>query len=283
MHSSSAPQHDCCCCTLQVDYDNLCNMLRSTSIQVTKSSQLFTLTNHMTYHLWGSVAWAESVTKIEDKVTKAIRAALAGDKYDRIVLDAFNAVFERSTLTPLKLKRFASLRALLLSELLPAQVARAKKAADPVIDAMRIHALEQLNFDVNSGDMFQKLDSGIRGCIIRSVIAHVKNRTLSLPESFQLEEDEKARKKRARLNERLAQIATAIDKITYIEEAISIGSDSDFTLSPQRHQVVPDFSDLLAEQLTNQVAHQALQHFQQEALQQLQHQQLQMLQQQQQR
>ena len=197
----------------------------------------------MTYHPWGTVAWAESMTKVEDKVTKAIKAALASDKYDRPVLDAFNAVFEQSTLTPLKLKRFGSLKALLLSEVLPARMAEAKKAAAPIINDMRQKALMQLTYDTGLDDTFQKLDSGIRGCIIKYVITSIKNRPLSLPESFQLAEDDKVKKKRTRLNDKLTQIVTATEKISRIEEAISVGSDKDFSPRLAAEQEIPDFAD----------------------------------------
>ena len=228
---------------MQVNYEEICTALQATSIQVTKSSQLVSLTTHMTYHAWGSLAWAESVTKVEEKVTKAVKAALAGDKYDRPVLDAFNAVFEKSNLTPLKLKRFGSLKALLLSDLLPKRIAEAKKAAAPVIYDMLQMALVQLNHDTALGATFQQLDVGIRGCVIKNLIAHIKNRPLSLPDSFQLAEDDKVKKKRSRLTDKLTQIVTATDKIAHIEEAISIGSDTDFGPSSSSAQDIPDFSE----------------------------------------
>ena len=233
-------------CNVQVNYEDICTALRCTTIQVTKSSQLGTLTNHMSHHLWGTLVWAESMTKVEDKVTKAIRAALESNKYDTPVLDAFNAVFEQSTLTPLKLKRFGSLRALLLLELLPARVAEAKRAAEPYINEMRLKALMQLNYEnSNLVDTFQRLDSGIRGCIIQHVIAHIKNRPLNLPESFQLAEDTKVKKKRARLNNKLTQIITATAKIAHIEDAISVGSHTDHLPPSAEHDVpdVPDFAE----------------------------------------
>lgn len=230
-----------------MDYDAICLALQSTGIQVTKSSHLLTLTTHMTYHSWASLAWAESVTKVEEKVTKAIKAALAGDKYDRPVLDAFNAVFEQSTLTPLKLKRFGSLKTLLLTEVLPRRLAEAKKAAAPVIYDMLQKALMQLNYDTALGATFQLLDVGIRGCIIKHMIAHLKHRPLSLPESFQLAEDDKVKKKRSRLTDKLTQIVTATDKIAHIEEAISVDTDTDFRPSSSSAQEIPDFSELAHE------------------------------------
>lgn len=176
---------------------------------------------------------------------KAIDAALAGDKYDKPVLDAFNAVFEKSTLTPLKLKRFGSLKTLLLSELLPARMADVKVAADAAIKDMRQKALLELNIDCNPDtNIFKLLDIGIRGCIIKHVIAHIKNRPMSLPEDFQLEEDEKVRRKRGRLTDKLTQVLTATDKIAHIEEAISIGSsDTDFNIPSTSAQDIPDFTD----------------------------------------
>ena len=232
---------------LQVDYEAICTALQATSIQVTKSSQLVSLTTHMTYHSWGSLAWAESVNKVEEKVTKAIMLALAGDKYDRPVLDAFNAVFENSTLTPLKLKRFGSLKALLLSDLVPKRIAEAKKAAAPVIYDMLQKALVQLNYDTALGSTFHQLDVGIRGCIIKHLIAHIKNRPLSLPSSFQLVEDDKVKKKRSRLTDKLTQIVTATDKIAHIEEAISVGNETDFGSSSSSAQEIPDFSEFTQE------------------------------------
>lgn len=229
---------------LQVDYDLLCEALQSTNIQITKASQLFTLASHLTYHPWGTLAWAEAMTKVEQKVTKAVLAALAGDKYDRPVLDAFNAVFEKSTLTPLKLKRFGSLKALLLSELLPARVAEAKKEAKPAVLDMLQKAMLQLNVDCAPGTAtFQLLDIGIRGCIIKHMIAQIKNRPMSLPESFQLVEDDKVRKKRGRLTDKLNQVVSAADRIAHIEEAISVGSDTDFNPDSPPAQDIPDCSE----------------------------------------
>ena len=230
---------------MQVDYNAICAALQCTTIQVTKSSQLLSLTTHMTHHTWGSLAWAESVSKIEEKVTKAIKAALAGDKYDRPVLDAFDAVFEKST--PLKLKRFGSLKALLLSDLLPKRIAEAKKAAAPVIYDMLQKALMQMNYDTALGSTFHQLDVGIRGCIIKYLIAHIKNRPLSLPDSFQLAEDDKVKKKRSKLTGKLTQIVTATDKIAHIEEAISVGSDADSGPSSSSAQDIPDFSECIQE------------------------------------
>ena len=238
---------------LQVDYDAICLALQATTIQVTKSSQLLSLTTHMTYHSWGSLAWAESVTKVEEKVTKAIKAALAGDKYDRPVLDAFNAVFEQSTLTPLKLKRFGSLKTLLLTEILPRRMAEAKKAAAPVIYDMLQKALMQLNYDTALGATFQLLDVGIRGCMVKHMIAHIKHRPLNLPESFQLAEDDKVKKKRSRLTDKLTQIVTATDKIAHIEEAISVDTDTDFGPSSSSAQEIPDFSELAQEEPDHEV------------------------------
>ncbi|KAL3153068.1 hypothetical protein ABBQ38_012088 [Trebouxia sp. C0009 RCD-2024] len=228
----------------KVDYDLLCEALQSTNIQITKASQLFTLASHLTYHPWGTLAWAEAMTKVEQKVTKAVLAALAGDKYDRPVLDAFNAVFEKSTLTPLKLKRFGSLKALLLSELLPARVAEAKKEAKPAVLDMLQKAMLQLNVDCAPGTAtFQLLDIGIRGCIIKHMIAQIKNRPMSLPESFQLVEDDKVRKKRGRLTDKLNQVVSAADRIAHIEEAISVGSDTDFNPDSPPAQDIPDCSE----------------------------------------
>ena len=228
--------------TLQVDFEAICSAIRTTSVQVTKNSQLSTLANHMTYHLWGTVAWAESMNKVEDKVSKAVRAALASDKYLQPVVEAFGAVFDKSS--PLKLKRFTSLKKLLQTELLPSRVAEAKEAAAVVINDMVQKALQQLNYDCAADDLFQKLDSGIRGCIIRQIIHHLKNRPLNLPESYILAEDDKVKRKRAKLTDKLSKIQTATDKILHIEDAISASSDSDpESSSPQANQDVPDYAE----------------------------------------
>ncbi len=227
---------------LQVEFEAICTGIRTTTIQVTKNSQLFSLANHMSYHLWGTVAWAESMTKIEDKVTKAVHAALAGDKYLQPVVNAFSAVFDKST--PLKLKRFGSLKQLLQTVILPACVAKAKEAAKVVIMDMLQKSLQQLNYDFAVDDLFQKLDGGIRGCMIKHMVHHLKNRTLNLPASFVLAEDDKVKKKRAKLADKLGKIQTATHKITHIEDAISVSSDSDSAPhSPQASQDVPDYCD----------------------------------------
>ena len=221
----------------QVDYEAICAALLMTVIQVTKNSQLYSLANHMSYHLWGTVSWAESMMKIEDKVSKAVHAALASDKYLKPVVDVFNAVFDKST--PLKLKRFSSLKQLLQSEILPARVAEAKEAAGVVIMEMM-----QLNYDAPVDDLFQKLDSSIRGCIIKHMIYHLKNRPLSLPEAFVLAEDDRVKRKRAKLTDKLSKICTATDKISHIEDALSVNTDSDDCPHSSRvGQHVPDFLD----------------------------------------
>lgn len=226
----------------QVDFEAICSAIRTSCIQVTKNSQLCSLANHMSYHLWGTVSWAESMNKIEEKVTKAVRAALASDKYLLPVVEAFGAVFDKST--PLKLKRFTSLKKLLLTVLLPARVAEAKEAAAVVINDMLQKALQQLNHDSPVDDLFQKLDGGIRGCVIRQMTHHLKNGHLNLPESFILAEDDKVKRKRTRLTDKLSKIQTATDKISHIEEAISVSNDSDNeSHSPQAQQDVPDYAD----------------------------------------
>jgi len=182
------------------------------------------------------------MNKIEEKVSKAVRAALASDKYLLPVVEAFGAVFDKST--PLKLKRFTSLKKLLQTESLPARVAEAKEAAAVVITDMLQKALQQLNYDSPVDDLFQKLDGGIRGCVIRQMTHHLKNRPLSLPESFILAEDDKVKKKRTKLTDKLIKIQTATDKISHIEEAISVSNDSDNeSHSPQAQQDVPDYAD----------------------------------------
>ncbi len=182
------------------------------------------------------------MNKIEEKVGKAVRAALASDKYLLPVLVAFDAAFEKST--PLKLKRFTSLKGLLQTELLPARVAEAKEAAAGVINDMLQKALQQLNYDSPVDDLFQKLDGGIRGCVIRQMTHHLKNRPLNLPESFILAEDAKVKRKRTRLTDKLIKIQTATDKISHIEEAISASNDSDEeSHSPQAQQDVPDYAE----------------------------------------
>lgn len=226
----------------QVDYEAICAALRMTVIQVTKNSQLYSLANHMSYHLWGTVSWAESMMKIEDKVSKAVHAALASDKYLKPVVDVFNAVFDKST--PLKLKRFSSLKQLLQSEILPARVAEAKEAAGVVIVDMLQKSMMQLNYDAPVDDLFQKLDSSIRGCIIKHMIYHLKNRPLSLPEAFVLAEDDRVKRKRAKLTDKLSKICTATDKISHIEDALSVNTDSDHSPHSSRvGQDVPDFLD----------------------------------------
>lgn len=188
------------------------------------------------------------MNKIEEKVTKAVRAALTSDKYLLPVVEAFGAVFDKST--PLKLKRFASLKKLLQTELLPARVAEAKEAAAAVITDMLQKTLQQLNYDAPVDDLFQKLDGGIRGCVIRQMTHHLKNRPLNLPESFILAEDDKVKRKRTRLTDKLIKIQTATDKISHIEEAISVSNDSDNeSHSPQAQQDVPDYADWLGNAL----------------------------------
>ena len=182
------------------------------------------------------------MNKIEEKVTKAVRAALTSDKYLLPVVEAFGAVFDKST--PLKLKRFTSLKKLLLTVLLPARVAEAKEAAAVVINDMLQKALQQLNHDSPVDDLFQKLDGGIRGCVIRQMTHHLKNGHLNLPESFILAEDDKVKRKRTRLTDKLSKIQTATDKISHIEEAISVSNDSDNeSHSLQAQQGVPDYAD----------------------------------------
>ena len=182
------------------------------------------------------------MNKIEEKVTKAVRAALTSDKYLLPVVEAFGAVFDKST--PLKLKRFTSLKKLLVTVLLPARVAEAMEAAAVVINDMLQKALQQLTYDSPVDDLFQKLDGGIRGCVIRQMTHHLKNRPLNLPESFILAEDDKVKRKRTRLTDKLIKIQTATDKISHIEEAISVSNDSDNeSHSPQAQQDVPDYAD----------------------------------------
>ena len=94
-----------------------------------------------THYDFGSLAWAESTVKVEDKVIKAVRAALTSDKYLRPVLEAYSDVFEKNT--PLKLKRFGALRQLLLSQLLPKRVQEAKVAAE-VLNTSAVMTMAQV-------------------------------------------------------------------------------------------------------------------------------------------
>lgn len=209
---------------MQVDYDkDICAVIAASVIHVTRRKTLKDLFIDLTVKEWGTLAWAESTSKIEAKVTSAVKDALdtRGDRYLAAVTTAFEAVFAKDT--PLKLSRFSALREVLVKDVLSKHVSEAKKAAARTVDRMLKEALMQLDCMPYSSlsDTFTKLDMGIRGCLIKHIVQHVKTQPLSLPEDFVLTEDADVHDQRLMLLFKLQKLQTAADKISHIEEALS--------------------------------------------------------------
>ena len=228
-----------------MQYDTgICLPISKSTIPVTRTKTLAQLGNQLPYKEWGSLAWAESALKIEDKVSAAVKEALDpnGDRYQEHVTTAFQAVFAKDT--PLKLSRFASLEDVLVSVILPQRVFEAKKAAKRSVDRMLRDAMLQLDYSSVLLDTFAKLDQGIRGCVIKHIIHQIKTQPLDLPEGFVLTEAAAVRARRAMLLTKLDKLHTATDKISHIEDALSVNIVQPLSAgsSPHPHHI-PDAAE----------------------------------------
>ena len=230
---------------LQVQYDkDICSVISASTIQVTRKKTLVALGNKVLYREWGTLAWAEATLRIEAKVTAAVKEALdpKGDRYLDIVTRAFDSVFAKDT--PLKLKRFSTLQDVLVTEVLRSAVAQAKKAAARTVDKMLKQALMQLDYSSVLGDTFQQLDFGIRGCVIKHIIQQVKMQPLRLPEGFTLTEDAAVNHQRLMLLSKLEKLHTATDKISHIEDALSVNAVQPLSAaSTSQPNQIPDAVD----------------------------------------
>ena len=90
--------------------------------------------------LWGGTQWAKACIALRDSILKAIRGHLNTDIYLHHLRQLFEAAFEASKGSKLKLKRFRTVHSLLTDELLPSTVKQtlSRRTADieDMVDAL---------------------------------------------------------------------------------------------------------------------------------------------------
>ena len=158
------------------------------------------------YHLpdvqWGTETWSDMLAALEPQLDAAVDVFLSSSICLQTVQKAFK---NAAQLSPLQLRRFMSLRKLLSSQLASDCIAASKLAAEPLINEMKQAAMLQLHCEYPAEDIFQKLDSGIHGCLIKHVVYAVKNTCFQLPPDFCLEEANDRHISRLQLNAELQQ------------------------------------------------------------------------------
>jgi len=202
---------------MQVDYGGISQTLRDIRVMVNESHGQIALSAYqLPQCVWATHAWAEAVSDAETKLPQAVESFLESQAYlatlQRAFVDAWKVV------NPLQLSRFTTLHRLLQSHLLPTYIADRKMAARPMIDQIVRVAVMQLQSEHPPEDVFQKLDSGVCGCLIKHTLCGLKQSSFQLPSDFLLTEEDKVQSMRTHLDSQLLQLQLLLDKLMCVED-----------------------------------------------------------------
>ena len=77
---------------------------------------------------------------------------------------------------------------------------------------------QQLQSEHPLEDIFQKLDSGVCGCLIKHTLCGLKQSSFQLPSDFLLTEEDKVQSMRTHLDSQLLQLQLLLDKLMCVED-----------------------------------------------------------------
>ena len=202
---------------MQVDCGSISQALRDIRVMVNESHGQIALSAYqLPQCAWATHAWAEAVSDAETKLHQAVERFLESQAYLASLQTAFVDV-----VNSLQLSRFRALHRLLQSQLLPKYMADSKMAARPMIDQIVQAAVMQMHSEYPPEDLFQKLDSGICGCLIKHTLCALKQSSFHLPSDFQLTEEDAVQSKRTQLDSQLLQLQLLLDKLLCVEDMFS--------------------------------------------------------------
>ena len=167
-------------------------------------------------HAWGSCSWAATSNAMRRAVLHAIDVALSSTAY----LERTSCRFTEAAVIPhdIKPQRFKTLNTLLHDQVLAKMVAQAFANCKPVLVQMVHDTFNYCHETRQAADMFQVLDSCMRGCILQHIQACLGGLTKPdcIPEGFKLEEDTATSELRTGLISKIGKLQEASDTIRRI-------------------------------------------------------------------
>ena len=128
-------------------------------------------------YVWGSRMWAKLLCTAEEKIVIALQETSLSDVVVKTVCRAYKAAFDKKN--PLRFGRFTQLKLLLLAEVLPSRVLDSMRAAEPCWENIVQTALAGLMMnagDVSHQEVWQQLETTVRGCIIKHITQYIELR-----------------------------------------------------------------------------------------------------------
>jgi hypothetical protein len=166
--------------------------------------------------IWGSLAWARESEALMEEVFQSCRSAAEDgqDRYLNVIRSAVDAAFdEPGSAVYINVGRFATLRALLQAEVVPAlHRAAMRKVQDFVERAVTALVDASYGEPATSAETFQKLQQSFTGCVMRQLVDLACTKLplgTGIREGFRLEEDEAHVRSRAELNQLLTKLREA--------------------------------------------------------------------------
>lgn len=168
-------------------------------------------------HAWGSYSWAATSNAMRRAVLHAIDAALSSTAY----LERISFGFAEAAEVPhdIKPQRFKTLNTLLHDQVLAKMLEQAFANCKPVLVQM-VHDTFNYCHETRptAADMFQVLDSCMRGCILQHIQACLGGlaKPESVPEGFKIEEDAATAELRSGLISKIGKLQEASNTIRLI-------------------------------------------------------------------
>lgn len=160
---------------------------------------------------------AKDVILLEEQLHYTVSTVMHNN-IQALIVKAYLSAFTGAL--PLSLSRFTSLQKVLQSEVLPGFVTQCSKAASVDLDQMIKDFVRSTMADIAGNSIgsaaFITLKWAMRGCVIKHVIQQMELQPLSLPDSFELTENEAVAARRAELQEKAQKLQKAMQKIRKI-------------------------------------------------------------------
>lgn len=210
---------------LQVQQDGMWADLAATQIKIsitTDQGANFCNLSHLdtvaaaNQHAWGSYSWAATSNAMRIAVLHAIDVALSSTAY----LERISCGFMEAALTPhdIKPQRFKTLKTLVHDQVLAKMLEQAFANCKPVLVQMVHDTFNYCHETRQAADMFQVLDSCMRGCILQHIQACLGEVTKPecMPEGFKLEEDAATSELRSGVLSKIGKLQEASNTIRLI-------------------------------------------------------------------
>lgn len=179
-------------------------------------------------HAWGSYSWAATSNAMRRAVLHAIDVALSSTAYLERISSGFAEAAQTSH--DIKPQRFKTLNTLLHDQVLAKLLEQAFANCKPVLVQMVHDTFNSCHETRQTADMFQVLDSCMRGCILQHIQACLGGMTKPeiMPEGFKLEEDAATSELRIGMISKIAKLQEASNAIRLIAGS-AVTSDANAT------------------------------------------------------